>query len=248
MRQLNYFMLIVLLVCMGCQTNDEVLEETMIKDPTEALFDKGEDTLSETELLEARMQWLTYFAAKAIMADKDVRDEVKLLLSDQTTISLEDLLENGQAPLFVEAFNSVINYHFTGVREDGEPKTPPGVAVPTCCGSPEDLIAQLMSYWLDDHCIEIYLPKGMYFHPLDPAIVSTAHPLTDADANYAFMRKDDDDLTVDDLTVDEIFALTYQNPIMSARLVPNDNPMDPKCAYTEFDAIDFEEFLDGIDN
>ncbi len=252
MRQLHYFMLTVLLVCIGCQPNDEVLEETSIENQPESLFSKGtteeEPPLTETELLEAKMQWLTYFAAKAMYADSQVKNEVASFLTTDNTVSLDDLFDNPSSSHFEDAIRDLLLERFSGGKEDGEPKTPPGVAVPTCCGEPEYMTDQLIAYWAEDHCIELYFPGGIDTTSAGAKMTSTAHPLTTFESNYGFERGSTDDGKVTHATINELTLTLDPHTIVMARLVPTTvpNPASNTCSYDEFSGIDFTNFLNGI--
>ncbi len=236
------------LVMASCQTNDEVIadpqneETTFQKESYNGRFGLG---LSDTELFEARNQWLAYITVRVLRENPQMKNQLAPMLSPNNTIAVDQLISNEDLGHFNTLFQGVLYQYIAGTREDGEPKTPPGAAVPTCCGSIDGIMAGLIDYWTVDNCVELYFPNGIIgTGTIETSMVSTAHPLIDSETNNGFKRVLSNRPTVDEVTVNELFAGSYPFTMVVARPVFDNDP----CTYPQFSGIVFEEFLDGIDN
>ncbi len=256
MKKLKYTLAVsCLFLAFACQTDDQGLENLQNSDvQTEinSLSGKAQTpspTLSDEELLEARMQWLSFIAVKVIMNNSQARNEVAALNPVNNRITATTLFSNN-APTFNAKFRDFLEIYILNA-EDGEPKTPPGAAVPTCCFGPgiDDLVQNMIDYWTLENCIELYFPNGITTGtPLTKA-TSTAHPLTDADKNSGFVRyTNQTGQTTGETLVNEQYVITGNTFVVAA--VPFRNPFNANCGYLEGPValIDFEEFLDGTAN
>ncbi len=189
---------------------------------------------------ETKMQWASYLAAMVLEINEEARNEFSGLINGQNkTISVKDIfsdqtIASSIAPAFRDQFIIFLSYYSLFVCEPGKPENvpkPPSTSQdPTC-------IQYFLDYIIKDNCIEFYFPNELDLSPVLP-ISTTAHPLTQADNNYGFLRyeKFPGITSVMEKDIDPTYLINKD--IIVAR------PVDGgECDYSDLGINDFTLFL-----
>ncbi len=233
---------LVCLIFTSCQTdNVEIPIDNEINSEKKVpeLTDKSSyDAL----LFEGRMQWTAFIAAKVLLHNKNARTEVTNMISNKT-IALEDLINTDDVTetAFEQDFMYELTEYYRYVRNPEEDRPPHGIS--GCCtnGTAEEHAAAFVNYMVNMNCVELYFPNYIIYAGNNPTeISSTAHPLTEFDSNYGYIRYAElqSDSPTDEVIVNQNYVDTHHIMII-ARPVRDTE----RCEYRDIPVDDFTEFL-----
>lgn len=242
-----------------------------ILNPEKEILNRGPGPISSSNGFETSLQWISYITAKVIYDDVIAKNEFLASVSNNETIALENLIGVNESSQFKTKFLEYL-YLFSSYSQgnntgsfcpDSEriPPIPPlGSGTCTTCGSPiingglrvetdpvQDAVDDFMTYVLNENCIELYFPNSLLIYSQSSfRITSTAHPLTNALENDAFLRYPDSDNSCG--VVVEAIIMSPDNVIHPSfnTIVARpykDNSINNPCDYLEYSDIDFTDFL-----
>ncbi|MEL7250428.1 MAG: hypothetical protein AAFZ63_01345 [Bacteroidota bacterium] len=245
----------------SCQ-EQALVEELQIatntdNDSGKTTFSKRSGQLDQHDVLERRMQWASYIAARIIYMDEDARSEVMELLSLRSTpaIGLDQLLVDGAyTPRFRELFLQYATYQLSNIDGDEQffPEPDHNQAIPPT--SRQNNLTSLHAY-LDfltvDNCLELFFVNA-FVEGRNNSYYSTAHPLTIGDDNYGYKIS----YTIRGLILpgqNVNVGIDIQEAIADPDLADSGNKIivcrpqriveNPICGYAELERIDFRLFL-----
>ncbi len=222
------------------------------------------------EKLQIRMQWASFITAKMLVY-KPFRSILKthLNLNQTDRISLNDLI--GSNPInsnIKTSFLNQLSYYFEELVTEPDPEKdkPATIFIGGVVGDGGIIIGttnkftettpdgEWLSYWLKSNCIELYFPN-LIIEPTanDFIIESTAHPLNKDTGNFGFTRYSNginlEDGWYTETLVTDIDAqdLLTDNIVIVARPVKSlfGTLSGPDCSYSEYNGIEFTDFLDN---
>ena len=231
---------------------------------------RGPGPINNSTGFETTMQWVSYITAKVIYDDEIARNEFLTSVSNNETIALDNILGTNESSQFKTKFlenlysftyfsqgNNAINY--CPGSERIPPIPPLGGDTCTTCGSPisgglrgdldpvQDAVDDFMTYVLNENCIELYFPNPLLIYSQSSfRITSTAHPLTNALENDAFLRYPDSNNdcgnTVEAITMSPSNVIHSSFNTIVARPY-RDSSLNGNCSYSDYNSIDFTDFL-----
>ena len=231
------------------QTDEKPGDQTVLKRPT--------PPENPSEVLERRMQWASYIAAKVLCQDAEARTEVMELLMVQESeyLDLNQLLLTSEyTPTFRTLFINQATYHLNNI--DGEeqffPEPSHNQAVPPSSRQVElSNVHQFIDFLTVDNCLELFFINA-FIDDRGNHYFSTAHPLTTDEDNYGYevlysdggfgQGNNSGSFRVEETVVTPIMA-TSDDKIIVCR--PRRNTLEnPACEYSEIGrGIDFTLFL-----
>jgi len=276
MKKLIFYLLALGLTLTACQTDDPLLtpentdlssqidiQETgqngLIGNPSR----KGGDPLN-FEVLENRMQWLSFISTKLIRHNTEYQNLFINELGSGSTIDASALIGTGPfATDFKVEFRDELIDYILGVVPDPDDELskppPPPINGPGGFGPSAEVLAdEIIDYLANIHCIELYFPKGFDLSSEEPhSITSTAHPLNNSLENEGYKRlyvgvtiPDNPDQTF--VTFDATVNADYLNDPLNTLIVVA-RPVrslivhgGTDCTYTEYSEVDFEDFLENM--
>lgn len=262
MRLLNY-LLLLLLFTTACQNKNEridlepdpeiiIAETSNVEDETNTTVQRSKDE-KPVNILELRMQWVSYITGRVLRYNNTARLEVLQLLPEGTeVIALEDLLENRNPTEFSSSFIDMLELFITIIDENGKPglaeDSPPGGGGGSSSNPTLELVQLFLNYVLNENCIELYFPKGLSFTP-EFEITSTAHPLTLENENYGYLRYyepiliGEEEILVEEITFNPTYLNQADNIIIARPVRPDFIPdSQAVCNYEQYQEIDFTLF------
>lgn len=239
------------LVLFSCQpeSNNVELAENQVMNLTKSSTDY------ETQVLENEMQWAAFVIADLVHHDTIHRNKLRNALSSANTIPIEELLGPNGDRTFINNFKTaLVDYidinHPDPDHQIGTPPPPP--PPPRSTGiSGENFKNQLMNSLINSNCIELFFPKGIT-NAASYNTTSTAHPLTSNMSNDGILWAEnpfaDDGGDVIILSYAVTTNYTYvQNAaidiIISMRPIRDTSGSSFDCLYTQYNNVDFEDFL-----
>ncbi|WP_298892424.1 hypothetical protein [uncultured Psychroserpens sp.] len=261
-----------LFVCMllifSCETEDISTQDqtlTNSKTNTSEVYARdgsggGVDILTDAEILENHLQWVSFIAAEIILYHPDAREEFLAKLDVNGTVALEELIGNDMSMggSFRDTFDQILYYHvcidiFGQCGKPGSVSGTPNRPASSSNGTGgggilpgfevEWAVADFRNFVLSQNCIELHTN---YNSVLVGAFIvndmtSTAHPLNTDDSNIGIRRYSQLG-TQPILSVDNAYMAT--NLTLIARpFRPNAVSIGDECSYTEYsDVADFTDF------
>lgn len=238
--------LLLCFITFSCQEESLVLEENL---PVTIYGIEKSDTsqvVTKAEILENNMQWASFIVSEILFSDsdKEYRNDFALILRNENTISLNDLIgDNEIIPGFREKFRTLfISYFYDtypySLCENGRPNA--SEDRPFTLNSIGGPFENYRQYILNDNCVELYFPNPLPFElefGQDLIITSTAHPLTNDSSNKGYERNACVDVnSVNLVDVDNLYISTNINIIVARPFI------SPACSYLEYDN-NFTNFL-----
>ena len=252
-----------LIINYSCQEK-ALLEELELatntdKTPGSSTLKRSSQFENRFDVLESRMQWVSYLSAQILCQHEDAQTEIVELLQLQgsNAIGLDQLLVDGDdTPRFRELFLSRASYHLGNIDGSEQFFPEPSHNQPIPPSSRQNNLTYLQSYiefLTVDNCLELVFINALAVDR-ESHYYSTAHPLTLADHNYGYAVAYIDNgligvgqdanfgerLEVEETTVNPDVAFSG-NKIILCR--PSRTQESPECDYSEWERIDFTLFL-----
>ena len=262
MKNLFYYFLLAAMFS-SCQSEDtlQTIDETataahLENDNTPIGTTNSKGGLIDSAILENRLHWFSYISAKLLRSNSNYQTLFINKLGSGNTIDATELI--GDGPFFSDfniAFRATLSHaiQFYDPEPDHEPAKPPPPPIddPNGGESPLEIADEIIDYLVNEHCVELYFPKGLDFTNEPYTITSTAHPLTIDDENEGYRRLFNGiyikDLLIytQDVTVENSYLLNESNTmvIVARPEVVITGVGGPDCTYTQYSDIDFEDFL-----
>lgn len=223
----------------------------------------------DTILFERRMQWFGWLLAESLTFEPSIRTQINNHLTRDNTLNVGELFTDPDFDDFEDGFRAelatIIRNNGAHNDPDHDPDDPTLPFVPSPNGinsapllaamSEDPITAQVnqqvqayINFMTQDNCIELFFPNGsLVSRANEGKYTSTAHPLTNNTYNYGFQRFYQDgfgcgfpipctvEITVDPRYVQDNHNIIVVRPVRS---------VIASCSYTEYDDIDFTDFLD----
>jgi hypothetical protein len=218
----------------------------------------------------ANMHWISFIAAESIMGDELARQDFSNITANLDAISLQDLIGSNANGDFKDAFFSNLTITIQGIIDYmhcaadplncGAPEppetTPP---LPTGTGSnggpiidvqiptAADVVSYLMNYTLNQHCLEIFVPKTIPSTGEILEIAATEHPLSTVQSSEAAIFTNiEDPLTTGRYIYYDIISVSYINGIANGSnyvIITRPKRVLNVCAYSQYSKINFTQFF-----
>lgn len=258
------FLIIGIFSCASCQKTswgEDLIMEDEFRTPPELDGPLKNESLSEGEVLERKMQWASFITAKIFCENQSARDEVaEQLLETQTDhISISQLIVSAEhTPVFKRHFIDLVYYYRLVISSNGRPNhnevipPPSSPSLLELLSSPSPTIFSTLesaevdayiNFLTQENCTELFFLNQLRNE--DDSYLSTAHPMVEGGAeNYSFLRSCGDctlggvcvkEMTIDDRQVDAEYEIIVCRPY---RLTNGS-----ACLYPQFEGIDFTLFL-----
>ncbi|PHS67154.1 MAG: hypothetical protein COB12_04470 [Flavobacterium sp.] len=214
--------------------------------------------------LEDRMQWVSYVTTSVLYYEEDARNNFLNTIANNETMALENLIGGSvMSSVFKTKFLEYLYLYSSPEYPQGdlfnacpdgtidEPLWPPFTTGGDNGGDligidpTQDAVDGFMNYILNENCIELYFPNQLLIYNQESfRVTSTAHPLSTATVNEAYLRYGYLEILEQNCTAVEQFTIT-QNHIMhpSYNVIVTRPYVSNTCEYTEYSGIDFTEFL-----
>lgn len=239
---------------LGLLSNFSCQEFTLIEDVE---ITSDEDTRSDPStyqksfghigVLESRMQWASYISARIFCQNHEAREEVAtfLELQNSSTLSFDQLIVSTEhTPIFREAFRyqvRILIRYIEGYRPEPTRTKP----IPPSSGEGKLFVSTYIEAIAIKNCIELFFPNGLS-SSMAESYYSTSHPMTLAQSNFGYelscadidFRRDNWGST--EITNDRSFVKSGREVIVAR---PYRTESLQGCPYSEYDHIDFAQFL-----
>ncbi|SNR86563.1 hypothetical protein [Dokdonia pacifica] len=239
--------------------------------------ESGRTPINEEEF-KLNMTWISFITAKSLYAsdyetvtfNDDVRLDFANIMASQDAILLEDLIGDNANGDFKDAFHATLASTIQGVIEYEEclndpancgapeppetsPPLPPGGSGPngtptTGISTAEEVVDYLLDYVLNQHCLEVYVPKYISATAIVEEIATTTHPLSSASSNEASVFTNEinpEPSNYNQYIYGDIISPLYLSSVNSVdKYVIITRPKrSRKCLYPEYFRIDFTNFF-----
>ncbi len=230
------------LLLFSCESNDVEFNETQEFQQKEVVTNASRtNTITHTERLERRMEWLSFLIAHAIFNDSDAESEFVAAFYSTgnmtNVIPLESLLGEGQEnSAFRNAFEMSYNeYRYTPLCFCPGGSLHPDCTI-DCSGSTCEGFCKYLEIILEENCFEIYLPNQYMMPASDHYVRSTAHPVNTDDFNDCYVRGHRD------VSLVEVNSGNFKDFTNLIVVRPYRDSVD-HCSYELIDVEDFTLFL-----
>ncbi|WP_075341368.1 hypothetical protein [Tenacibaculum agarivorans] len=251
-------LLLTVFVFASCSGGESSVEE-LIQDESTALKiqDKSNQfnaniAVAYIDPFETKLHWVSFLIAQTLLNHESSRAvfmNVYINSFETThTIKLEELLDlnNPDLDLFTNAFYQEFDFYNNLSDEElnqvcGRPNLRPIPPDGDPGLAPIDPMALFQAYinsLLHDDCIEIYIPNELDIEientvQYTPVIISSAHPLTNASINEAYINRGRCSTEIDEINSTTRENIIIARPYRGLR----------RCVYTQYSSIKFEDFL-----
>lgn len=197
--------------------------------------------------LERRMQWASYISARIFCQDHEAREEVATFLDLQNTnvVSIDQLIVSTEhTPRFREAFIGQVRSLLHHVEGSAEPTHNQPIPPSSRQGNLLDVSVYIEAITVKS-CIQLFFPNGLSSSGAE-FYYSTAHPMTLAQYNYGYELScadigfGQDNWGSTEIINDRSFVKEGHEVIVTR---PYRMAGPPECLYSEYDHIDFAQFL-----
>lgn len=249
-------------------TSNLELQAQEVNDTTQDVT-KGPSIIDE-ELI-TNMHWISFVTAESFMKSISARQDFSYIASGKNYVTLGDLIgedTNGAFKIeFYTNLTSIIEEAIHNANCDSDPMScgapePPATTPPLPIGptgapiqmanrtSPEvqGIIDYLINYTLNEHCLELYVPKSLPTTDVEIEIAATQHPLTTVISNNAAIFTNE---TIDGSDEHRYiyYNIIYPSFIDGIASLSNNYAViiRPKrtraCEYSDYSKIDFRAFF-----
>ncbi|MFT5891452.1 MAG: hypothetical protein ACI9Y7_001556 [Dokdonia sp.] len=272
-----YPILVCLLLLFSCATDDEIITENNITSNLELHSPEIQDEIPNNNRtpgthyeLALNMHWMSFITAESIMEYELARQDFSNITSNQDVIALEDVIGSNANGDFKDAFFLNLTEAIQGIVDNmhcsadpmscGAPD-PPATTPPLPTGigptgtpasddqipTAQEVIAYLMNYVLNQHCLEIFVPKTIPDTGEILEIAATQHPLSAIQSNEAaILTNQEDPISTHRYIYYDIISSSYINGIASQNkyvIITRPKRVRDVCAYSQYNRIDFTKFF-----
>ena len=245
----HFFKIIIVFIVVffsSCEAEDN-LSSNSIELEEQASTNIEQRTTVNTDLLENKMQWISYLLVQTLQKDSNRQSREYLQNLPQSNnlsilVKLENLLENSK---FRRDFEVEFYYYLYDSEDflcnNGVPGRPRGNPTPPSRPDVNGRIAYsafdlyLISITQHD-CFEVLLPNG--YNTSEVRMISTAHPMNTDLYNQGF-----DILSNCDTNFTNVNTLYTNNVLIVRPIVLESNLGSSNCNYYQYSNLDFTQFF-----